>query len=191
MQHTTNTKNHNLWYQSSYDRGLEFLLDMWPNIKKHFPDAKLSVTYGWNTFDRFFRDNPERMMWKTRMEKKLRQDGVTDYGRVGKTKLRELRSLCGIWAYPTTFPEINCISALESQFDYLVPVTMNFAALKETVGSGSKVDGDIYDDEVKETWLMELFKWMDYKGTEEQEKAHNFAKDYSWDKISDLWLKEI
>ena len=38
-------------YGSSYDRGLEQLLEMWGDVKKEVPQAELHVCYGWNTFD--------------------------------------------------------------------------------------------------------------------------------------------
>lgn len=193
MQNFTNPRNHNLLYQSSYDRGLEILLDLWPRIIKKFPDATLSIAYGWNTFVQFYRDNPERMKWKEKMEIKMKQAGVHHYGRLGKQILKQIRKHCGIWSYPTFFAEINCISGLECQEAGLVPVTMNSFALKETIGSGSKVEGDIYDDSVKELWLKELFKYMSDEKLwkKESEKAQNFAKDYSWTIISQRWLDQL
>jgi hypothetical protein len=42
-------RQHKLWWQSSYDRGLDILLFMWPDIKLNYPDAELWVTYGFDT----------------------------------------------------------------------------------------------------------------------------------------------
>lgn len=186
-------RNHKLFWGSSYDRGLDILLDLWPKVIEKFPDAELHICYGWNLFIKGYRDNPERMKWMDKMTKKMRLKGIHHYGRVNKAILKQIRSKCGIWAYPTSFTEINCITALESQYDGLVPVTMSLAALKETVGSGTKVEGDIFDYGIKEKWLEELFRYMSDEELwkKESEKAHEFAKDYGWDKISDLWLKEI
>lgn len=186
-------RQHKLWFQSSYDRGLDILLNMWPDIRAKFPLAELHCAYGWNTFDSITHNNPERQEWKKKMIELMKQDGVFEHGRLGKDQLKELRKQMGILAYPTYFTEIFMIGAIEAQSDGLVPVTMNFAALKETVGSGIKVAGDIYDKETQDRYLMELLKVM---GNEEywqtqSKKAIKFAKDYSWEKISRTWAHEF
>lgn len=183
-------RQHRLWWQSSYDRGILHLLQMWPKIKETYPDAELWITYGWDTFDAMFRDNPERQAWKGRAEEKMKQPGISHFGRLGKQELRGKRLQCGIWPYTCHFQEINCIGALESQADGLVPVTMNDFALKETVGSGIKIDGDIYETEVYENYLTQLLMLMGNKALWKQEsaKAIKFAQDYSWDKISLRWI---
>lgn len=178
-----------LWYQSSYDRGLIHLLEMWPKIREVYPDAELWITYGWQTFDSAFGDNPERMAWKEKINKLMEQRGITHYGRVGKEKLQELRKQCAIWAYPTDFLEINCIGALESQADGCVPCVINFGALKETVQSGVKVSCEIADEECKQEYLKELLSLMGDEKRQEEERAKGkeFAKNFSWKKIGDDW----
>lgn len=186
-------KQHKLFYGSSYDRGLSHLLRMWGDIKKAVPDATLDICYGWKLFDQGFANNPERMAWKAKMVELMKQDGITEHGRLNKEELAKLRSSCGIWAYPTDFTETNCITALDSQKDGLVPVVMNIAALKETVGAGIKIDGDIYFDEDYEKYKESLIKMMtDEKlWKEESEKAKKFAESYYWENIASLWVKEI
>lgn len=186
-------KQHKLFYGSSYDRGLDILLDMWPKILEKFPDALLHCCYGWNLFDVGYADNPERMAWKKKQVEKMKQTGITEHGRLGKKELAAIRSACGIWAYPTYFPEINCITALDCQHDGLVPVTMDYAALSETVGSGVKVKGDIYDESVQKEWLEALYVIMGDEKTwkEESEKAQEFAKGYEWERIGGLWAKNF
>lgn len=187
------SKNHKLFYGSSYDRGLDILLKLWPRIIEKYPDATLDVAYGWDLFIKGYANNPERMAWMEKINKLMTQKGITHHGRVGKDNLSEIRKACGIWVYPTYFAEINCITALESQRDGLVPVTMNDFALKETVGSGSRVDGDIYDEETQEAWLTELFKYMgDEKlWKKESNTGKEFAKGYEWSLIAERWLDEF
>lgn len=183
------SRQHKLFWGSSYDRGLDMVLKMWPEIRKAVPDAELHVCYGWNLFNAFFNDNPERMQWMDKMNKLMEMPGITHHGRLGKEELAKVRKSCGIWFYPTYFTEINCITALQCQEDGLVPVVTNFAALKETVGAGIKVDGDIYMAETQENILADLIAMMGNKELWEQEsaKAQQFAKDFSWDKISSQW----
>lgn len=183
-------KQHKLIYASSYDRGLQHLLKMWPAIRAKYKDAELEIAYGWDLFDRVFSDNPERQAWKERMTTLMSQPGIKHHGRIGKLELKKLRQSCGIWAYPTDFTEINCITALECQRDGCVPVVCSLAALKETVQSGVKIDGDIYDDETYDAFLNALLDMMgdEKKWREEQEKGRAFAQNYSWEKIAAQWV---
>lgn len=186
-------RQHKLLYSSSYDRGLDVLLYLWSDIKRIYPDAELHIAYGWDLFMAVAHNNPERMEWKETTEALMQQDGIIHHGRIGKKELKALRKECGIWAYPTYFTEINCISALEAQFDGCVPVTMDYAALSETVGSGVKVKGDILDPEVKDTYLKELLSLMGDKKRWKQEskKAQKFARTFTWDKIATQWINEF
>jgi len=183
-------KNHKIIYASSYDRGLEFLLKMWESILKKFPDATLDICYGWDLFVTAYANNPERMKWKEKMDILMTQKGITHHGRVSKKVLDEITAKCGIWAYPTNFAEINCITALNCQKLGVVPVVINYAALKETVGSGIKIDGDIYDQETQDKFLSELLNLMsdELRLEDESYKAKNFAKDYDWENIADKWI---
>lgn len=182
-------RQHTLFWGSSYDRGLQHLLGMWPKIKEAYPDAELNICYGWDTFLSFYKDNPERMQWKNKLDEMMAQPGITHHGRLSKKELKELRKQCGIWAYPTHFTEINCMTALEAQSDGCVPVVMNLAALEETVQSGVKVPGDIYDDEAKEEYLNELLALMgdEKRWKAEQKKGKKFAESFTWDLIANSW----
>jgi glycosyltransferase involved in cell wall biosynthesis len=162
---------------------------MWPEIKEKYPNAELHITYGWNLFDVANRTNPERQEWKKNVQMMMNQEGIVEHGRVGQQKLKKIRKMCGIWAYPTYFTEINCITALECQHDGVVPVTMTLAALKETVGSGVKVKGDISDPKIKKLYLEELLNMMGdgKKWKLESKRGKKWAKKYYWNKIASKW----
>jgi glycosyltransferase involved in cell wall biosynthesis len=185
------SRNHKLFWGSSYDRGLQYLLFMWPSIQLNYPDAELHICYGWETFLQLNGNNPERREWHKSMVTLMKQPGIIHHGRLGKKELGEVRKECGIWAYPTDFSEINCITALETQADSLVPVTMSLAALQETVGSGIKVDGDIKKEEIQKKYQKELLDLMgdEERWKKESVKAQKFAKGYDWENIAKEWNK--
>lgn len=187
------SRQHKLFYGSSYDRGLDILLFMWPEILEKYPEAELHVCYGWDMFDKVTSGNPERQNWKASVSGMMNQKGIVHHGRVGKKELLKIRQECGIWVYPTYFPEINCITALDAQKDGLVPVTMNFAALAETVQSGVLVDGEIRDLQTQEKYLEALLNMMGdtKKWKEESEKAKEFAKGYEWSLVAPKWIEEF
>lgn len=180
-------------YTSSYDRGLQHLLEMWPKVKEAVPDAKLHCYYGWQLFEKFYSNNPSSMAWKANMDALMKQPGVTDHGRIPQHELQEEMKKSGVWAYSTHFGEINCISAIKAQAYGCEPVVVNYAALKETVQFGKKVDGDIYDQETKEAFLKALVDTLKNPMREEDRKSMmEWAyKKYSWNQIAEDWSKEF
>lgn len=181
--------NHILFWGSSYDRGIDILLKLWPKVLDKFPDATLHCCYGWELFDKGYANNPERMAWKEKINKLMEQKGIVHHGRVSKSELEAIRKKCGIWAYPTYFGETCCITALDCQKDGVVPVTMDYAGLSETVQSGIKVKGDIYDPEVREEYLQALLGMMGDEKIwwEEKEKGIEFAQEWTWDNVAKKW----
>lgn len=103
------TKNPNkLIYTSCASRGLENILDMWPELKKKLPKLELHVFYGWNTFVEAHKHDPAKLQWVDSMKKKMKQDGITNHGRVNQTELAKEMANSTLWVYPTEFPEIHC-----------------------------------------------------------------------------------
>lgn len=186
-------KQHKLFWGSSYDRGIQFILNMWPQIKKEYPKAEFHIYYGWDLFDAAYADNPERQEWKKKMQKLMKAKGITEHGRVNKEELAKGRQKCGIWAYPTDFGETNCITALDCQKDGVVPCVMNKAGLRESVRTGIRVEGDIYDEEIQERYLELLLELMgDHRLWEkERAKGRKFALQYTWEKIAKKWSKHL
>ena len=185
--------NKRIIYTSSYDRGLQHLLEMWSDIRKAVPDAELEVFYGWQLFDKFYHNNPSSMAWKAKIVEMLGQEGIVKHGRLTQPELAKEMETCGIWAYPTHFGEINCISAIKAQAYGCEPVVVNYAALKETVQYGKKVEGDIYDEETKEVFKNYLINaLLDPMSDEKREEMMKWAKEkYSWDKLATEWGVEF
>lgn len=179
-----------LLFQSSYDRGLDVLLTMWPQIKKKHPEATLDIAYGWELFDKGYSNNAERMSWKKQVNDLMQQDGVTHHGRIGKAELSQLRKQCGVLAYPTYFTEIFMIGAVEAQKDGLVPVTTRLGALEETAKTGFLIDGDIKTKETKDIFVETLIKLMgDEKLWEKKSKeCKKFAQSHKWDDVANKWI---
>src|ERR1035437_521417 len=96
-------RQHKLLWQSSYDRGLNVLLKLWPEILAKYPNAELHIAYGWELFDIVTKTNAERQEWKATMVELMKQKGIKVHGRLGKTELKKLRKECGILAYCSDF----------------------------------------------------------------------------------------
>ena len=180
-------------YTSSYDRGIQHLLEMWPDIKKAVPNAELHIFYGWQLFDKFHAGNPASMAWKAKMVEMMKREGVFEHGRIPQPELVEEYKKSGIFSYSTHFGEINCISAIKAQAYGCEPVVINYAALKETVQFGRKIEGDIYDQETKEAYKKELIDALKNPMPEEkrQEMMKWAREKYAWSKIAKEWDEEF
>lgn len=181
-------------YGSSYDRGLEHLLKMWPDIIKEVPDAKLRIFYGWVMFDKVTRGNPGSLAWKEKMEELMRQPGITHLGRISHQACAVEFQTAGIWAYPCHFGEISCITAMRAQALGAVPVVTDYAALDETVQCGVKVKGDIYEPEVKEDFKKAVISLLKDEGYQEQvrSKMMDWAREnFTWAKVAKQWSDEF
>lgn len=190
------TRNKNRFvYTSAPNRGLEALLQMWPKIKQEIPEAQLHVYYGWQTFYESEKHNPERRQWIDKLRQMLEQDGIVNHGRVDQKTLAKHLQQSSLWLYPTDFPEIHCITALEMQAAGVYPITTGFAALAETQKTGVKLPGDPYD----ETWqakyteeVVDAYMELATGGLEDQIKEGlEFVKSNQWGNVADIWMETI
>jgi len=172
-------KKSKLGYFSSYDRGLIHLLENWQEIKKAVPETTLEIAYGWDTYNKMNGD-PK---WKEYINSLMNQEGITHHGRISKKELYKLMSQCEIWSYPCHFEEIDCIVAREAQTLGCYPVVTNYAALKETVKFGDKVEIDVKGDNWK-TYINQLIKRLKAPG-----KIAKVNFDYS--ERAKEWLEKI
>jgi len=187
---------HKLIYTSSHVRGLINLYDIWEDVKKAVPDATLDVYYGWDSYDKITAGNPERAAWKEMMVNRAKElDGVTDHGRAGQDEIVRASFRSGIWAYPTAFPEIYCITAVKCQAAGTVPVCSNYAALDEYVQYGQKMEmgGDNISLDSLYRYKAKLIWWMQHP--EEQDKIRpemmEWARTLSWQATAEGWAKDF
>jgi len=181
---------HRILYASSHVRGLAYLYEIWPDVKKAVPDATLNVFYGRESYDAVHKGNPERMKWMDDMIQKAKDlDGVTDHGKASQERIVEEGFKSGIWAYPCPFPEIYCITAIKSQASGAIPVTSNYAALEETIQFGHKQQFGEFDEADLEKYKQSLIWWLTHP--EEQDKIRpemmKWARTVSWRKTAEGW----
>lgn len=134
---------------SSPDRHLSALIKGFKKIKEQVPDVKCEWAYGWGVWDIVHGEDAEAMEWKQKIMEEIEElDDFKALGRVSHEKVAEMYQRAGVFAYPTAFFEIDCISARKAQAGGAALVTTDFAALEYTVRHGVKV----HVDESKENW---------------------------------------
>lgn len=162
------------------------MCDMWPAIRKKVPDATLDIYYGWESWvavqgeDDFYE----------RMEKKfaeLKDQGVTVHGRVSHVELAKAMKETQVWAYPTEFEEIHCITALKAQEAECYPVVTNVGALAETVQCGDKIESkNIYEDKESQAKFIDAVVDALRQG-----KTGTPVPGVDWSDVAKQWDKEI
>ena len=105
-------------YASSHDRGLKYLLAIWPEILAHHPTARLKVTYG-----------------KTDLEP---VEGVDFLGKLSNEDMDTLYKTSDVLAYPCSGQERYCIVAAKAQIYGAIPCVVPHMALQNVVQFGKK-----------------------------------------------------
>lgn len=179
-------------YASSPDRGLDILLEIWPEIKKRVKDAHLHIFYGFSaTYDKLHANNDRMIEYKERILKLVNElDGVHYHGKVPHAVLHSHLMSAGLWIYPTHFTEISCITAMKAQAAGAVPVTMTLAALDETVRHGYKLSFPIADERSRLSITNIAVDLM--LNPEKQEKVRKPMMDwargfYDWRTVALQW----
>lgn len=190
---------------SSPDRSLSALIRLFKRVKEQVPEAKCEWAYGWDVYDVVHANNPKAMEWKAEIVKGMEEAGIVNLGRLSHKDVAEMYKRARIFAYPTEFYEIDCISARKAQAGGAIPVVTDFAALNETVQYGVKVhskkdkdtwsapyqtDFALNDPEAEDEWVEWVVRIL--RGDHETTEAmKNGMKQFDWSNISETWLKEF
>lgn len=127
---------HTAAYASMPSRGLDRLLDIWPEVVAAVPDAKLYLYYGMHTVRQLWRgahyDVGALLAALERQCARFAQEGSLVYrGRVGQNTLMEEFHQLGCMAYPSAFPEVYMIAGVRALAAGMKLVATNTAALPE------------------------------------------------------------
>lgn len=119
-----------LAYTSTPYRGLDLLLDLFPQIRRQVPETRLRVYSSMRVYQMAESDEARHFAELYRKSHDL--EGVEYVGSVSQRQLAaELRRV-SVLAYPNTYAETSCISALEAMAAGCRVVTSDLAALPET-----------------------------------------------------------
>lgn len=194
---------------SSADRSLSAALDCYEEIKKSVPKAQLVWAYGWGIFDVAHGDNPKIMEWKQNMERRMKELGVENVGRLSHGEIAKLYMKANVFLYPSEFAEIDCISLSKAMASGAVPLTTDFAAM-----GGKKKHGGLFvhSDKTKDDWAkpyqfdfalesgekkkiiseaaITLLSSKPAEDTREAMRA--WARyEFDWNKVADTWDKTL
>jgi glycosyltransferase involved in cell wall biosynthesis len=186
-----------LHWSSSWDRGLDNVLYLWPFIKDQIPEAELHCYYGvFNWRQNCIANNDVNGLKKIEeLEELVKQPGVFTYGRIGQKELAIEISKASLLLYPTSFEETFCITSIEAQISNVVVIASNYAGLKTTLKNSAILLGDgskywAYTKEGREEFLKETISILKdrKKWNEWADRGVENAKKYSWENCAKHWV---
>ena len=177
------TRNpHRLCWASSYDRGLETILNNWGTIRKQVPDAEIHCFYGWNTYDILVSEGQRKGNFKPNMLELMSQEGVFEHGRIGHKELLKEYAKSGVWAYPCNYKgEIQCIALTKAVASGCIAVTNDFAVLPER---------NPYVITTNDNFITKVIDVLK-NGSSVPLNRTNYIQDNSWEKIAKEWDKDL
>lgn len=178
-----------LIYTPTPHRGLDILLGVYEQLYQEFPNLHLDVfssfkLYGWEE-----RDKPFEKLFDFCRD----HEGITYHGSQPNDVVREYVAKADIFAYPSTWQETSCLTAIEALSGGCICVTSNLAALPETLANFGLMYGF---DEDKKVHLQKFYSAMRIAitavGTENMNRNLAFQKQYidtfyNWDLRTREW----
>ena len=162
-------------YTSCAERGLDRIVELWPEILKELPDAELHVC----SYNDFPKNDSEKILHGEMMK----YNSIKHLGKLNKQQLYDLMSSAEYWLYPTGWPETSCITAMEMLMSEVICIYYPLAGLNDTLGNygiRTKKDSEIED----------IINLSIKKKNEIKRKGKEYAITCSWENRSSLW-KEL
>ncbi len=187
-------------YISVPARGLDVLLDIFPQIRQSVPQATLHVYCG---FDLGVLKEKDRIKAQNIFDK-TKQDGVVLEGTRKHSELARELMRSGLFLYPSHevpeaafFAETSCIAALEAQAAGCPVIASKRGALPESIKDGETgilVAGDPVSEQFKQKFIEETVTLL--KDRQRHETMSAAAKRYAstvypWELIALEWTNEF
>lgn len=195
---------------SSPDRCMDVLPKLWKEVKKQVPQAKLQWAYGWEGFKNSNMYDLKKIAWMETTKKAMIDAGIEDLGRLPQHEVAKLYQKASIYAYPTEFAEIDCISVRKALAANCSVITTDFGALGEygyvfKIHSKKTKDNwnkpyqfafGLEDEESQKAWITATVNTLKVGESNIKQKTYEewikpWAEEFSWDKIAKRWEKEF
>lgn len=192
-----NTKS--MMFASSPDRGLHWILEAFPKIKKRVPEATLDVFYDWQNFYNSVRHGDSEISYRLRyckeMFERLKPHGVTHHGSASRQRIVNAFSNTRILAFTcdtVTYTEGFSVTTLEAAMMGCVPVIVDTDALGEIYGGYVPVIKGPYKEH-KEEYIETVIELLTNEQTysEWQQKSSQLSQKYDWKIIGRQFIEII
>lgn len=176
-------------YTSSPDRGLDFLLELWPRVRERVPHAELAFAYA-NVYNAVALRNPSINAFRNRVRQLEQQDGVINLGSLTQPEVAAHMRMARLWLAPSwstpsssRFNETFCIGALEAAAGGAVPVMSDWGALSERTEAMEYylVRGDDDHKPNEDRWVDVIVEQFERSGNNQSMRALSMT----WQQVAD------
>jgi GR25 family glycosyltransferase involved in LPS biosynthesis len=163
-------------YTSCSERGLDKLLELWPQIIENLPSAELCIC----SYNKFPQNDYER-----KLDEIIKQNNsIKHLGCLNKNQLYELMYSAEYWLYPTNFSETSCITAMEMLMSEVICIYYPIAGLVNTLGN--------YGIPVKKgNEINTILNLSTNTKNDMVKKGKEYALSCSWENRTNEWVKLI
>jgi len=180
-------------YQSVPDRGLEILVPVFDELTKEYDNIELDVYSNFDLYAQTHRnENYEQLFEACRNHEKINYFGTRP-----NSEVRDAVSKAHIFAYPSTWLETSCMSAMEAMTGRCVMVAPLHGALSETMANYAISYSWTEDrEEHKRRFRAGLIEAIESIGTHDMdahldEQKRYADKFYSWENRAGEWINYI
>lgn len=192
-------KKNRIIYCSSPDRGVITSIRAFQTAFKDDPTAELHICYGFSPHyykwakDACYAHVPDMArdvdLWdyvRAVMKACDTDPRIVYHGRIGWADLAKLMRSSGVWLYPTRFPEISCMAAMEAQAAGMTVVSVAKFALAETIDFEYPGNHDTIIETAADC-LRGVFD-LDY---DREAKAKWACDKFDFEPLADEWMKRL
>jgi glycosyltransferase involved in cell wall biosynthesis len=175
-----------LAYASTPYRGLDVLLDVFPQIQAAVPEARLTTYSSMKVYQGGQSDDPYRPLY----ERARAMPGVAYAGSLPQPELAAALKQTAVFAYPNTYPETSCITVMEALAAGCRVVTSDLGALPETTaGFARLVSWDDGPEAYRAQFTQAVIEALRTTAEDRlREQVHYVNDHYHWDGRADQWL---
>ena len=188
---TENRSRKRLIYSSTPYRGLTFLVPIFKKLKEAHSDCELHVFSGFTVYAGAGGQEEMKRTYEPLMRELRSLSGCHVHGNCKQSELAREFMKSSILAYPNTFAETSCITAMEAQAAGCVVVTSDRGALPETVGdAGVLISGDPSTEEYQAKFITavdSLFKNDDYWSALSK-KSIEQSRERDWANVAERFI---
>ncbi len=185
-----------LVYSSTPYRGLAHLLKIFPAVLERHPDAELHIFSG---FDVYKGTDPvparEMNEFRAVMQGFQRIPNVFMRGNLIQRDLAREFMSASVLAYPNTFAETSCITAMEAQAAGCAVVTTKKAGLIETVAdAGILIEGEPGTEAYNHAFVDAVDKLLvddDLFASLSQRGRERALREFDWRAVAEIFCGEI
>ncbi len=188
IYHDGPRNNKKLVWASSPDRGLHWLLELFPQLKKHVPDVEVHVYYMYNRdAANGTGETANRFRYMNQALERLHGKGVFFHGSVSRQDMAEVFSKSRALAYtcdPTGFTEGFSCTTLEAAVSGCLPIIVGADALAEIYGDYVPTTPAPYPHN-REHYFDDLVKYLtdDVAYKQAQIRGKEMGKVYNWHSV--------